>query len=208
MTAREKPTDCGGYHHGDLRNALVVAASELIEERGGTDFAMVDAARRAGVSSAAPYRHFKDKDELLAEVCQVCFLALSETVEQQCVDYETGTRARIIALGTSYLSFVIRHPKFYELMWGDLAAGAMDMIEPRSQHTGFHLLVEALAAWAEREQVVIDDPARIATELWGFAHGIAGLKLHGHIDHFTPGLDVYDLLESAATTLLDGLSCP
>ena len=56
---------CKGYHHGDLRNALIVAADDLIREKGSLDFTMIDAARKAGVSSAAPYRHFKDKDALL-----------------------------------------------------------------------------------------------------------------------------------------------
>ena len=75
------PDNCKNYHHGDLRNALIIAAAELIEENGSVDFAMIDAARRAGVSSAAPYRHFKDKDALVDGVAQLAFLALRETVE-------------------------------------------------------------------------------------------------------------------------------
>ena len=205
MTVQENEESCDAYHHGDLRNALIVAAGELIEERGGSDFAMIDAARRAGVSSAAPYRHFKDKEALLAAVCQVCFLALSEEVAAEATKHEPGSRTGLIAIGKSYMGFVGRHPQFYDLMWGDRAALAMDTFEPRAQHTGFHLLVESVAAWAEKEQAEIDDPARVATELWALVQGLAGLKLHGHIDHFTPDLDVYALLESAATTLLDGM---
>ena len=56
------------YHHGDLRNTLIVAAAELIEERNSSDFTIIEAARRAGVSSGAPYRHFKDKEALLLSV--------------------------------------------------------------------------------------------------------------------------------------------
>ena len=57
------------YHHGDLRNALITAAAELIEESGHADVAISEAARKAGVSAAAPYRHFKDKDALLLSRC-------------------------------------------------------------------------------------------------------------------------------------------
>ncbi|NQY04519.1 MAG: helix-turn-helix transcriptional regulator, partial [Halieaceae bacterium] len=69
------------YHHGDLRNALIVAAAELISERGSFDFAMVEAARRAGVSNAAPYRHFRDKEALLEAVGQLGFLGLKQYAE-------------------------------------------------------------------------------------------------------------------------------
>jgi len=82
MKKNTQSKDCRNYHHGDLRNALIIAAAELIEEKGSLDFAMVDAARRANVSSAAPYRHFEDKDALLRAVSEVAFLALDEVAHQ------------------------------------------------------------------------------------------------------------------------------
>jgi AcrR family transcriptional regulator len=70
---------CKTYHHGDLRNTLIIAAAELIEERGSVDFAMIEAARRAGVSSAAPYRHFRDR-----EAANSGFYVLEESVRAWC----------------------------------------------------------------------------------------------------------------------------
>ena len=70
------------YHHGNLRDALIIAAAQLIEEHASVDFAIVDAARRAGVSNAAPYRHFKDKHALLEAVSELGFLGLTETANQ------------------------------------------------------------------------------------------------------------------------------
>ena len=65
MTATAS-ADKNRYHHGNLRNALIVAAAELIQEKGSTEFSMVEASRRAGVSNAAPYRHFRDSTTLIA----------------------------------------------------------------------------------------------------------------------------------------------
>ena len=81
MTVLQKPAAAQPkrYHHGNLRDTLIIAAAQLIEENASVDFAMIDAARRAGVSSAAPYRHFKDRDALLEAVCEVAFLALAES---------------------------------------------------------------------------------------------------------------------------------
>ena len=95
------------YHHGDLRNALIKAAAELIEEQGSLDFAMIDAARRAGVSSAAPYRHFKDKDALLQAVAELGFLALTESVRAVADSFPDNDEPCIIAHGKNYISLAM-----------------------------------------------------------------------------------------------------
>ena len=99
MQNKHPESGCSGYHHGDLRNALIIAAAELIEENGSVEFAMVDAARRAGVSSAAPYRHFKDKDALLEAVTQLGFLALTESTLKIAETFPKKDADCIIGLG-------------------------------------------------------------------------------------------------------------
>ena len=115
MTANNCATN-KNYHHGDLRNALIVAAAELITESGSVDFAMVDAARRAGVSSAAPYRHFKDKDDLLSEVARLGFYGLTTATAAEAEKWETGSEEAIYALGKVYLEYVCSHPQFFDLI--------------------------------------------------------------------------------------------
>ena len=71
-----------GYHHGHLRDSLILAAAALIEEQGSLSFSITDAAKRAGVSSAAPYRHFQDKNDLLDNVRDLAFMGLHQALEE------------------------------------------------------------------------------------------------------------------------------
>ena len=79
------------YHHGDLRNALIIAAAELIERDGTLEFSMAEAAARAGVSAAAPYRHFCDKEELLRAVRELAILGLGYAASETVSKYPEGS---------------------------------------------------------------------------------------------------------------------
>jgi AcrR family transcriptional regulator len=196
---------CKTYHHGDLRNALIIAAGELIEESGSLDFAMVDAARRAGVSSAAPYRHFKDKEALLEAVSQVAFMALTESTLEVDAQHPHGSEEAIVAQGKNYIRFVLEHPQFYDLMWGDLSQRAMPRDEQLLKTSGFHTLVATVDAWCEQTGLEDYDSLALSVKLWAMAHGLAGLAMNGHIQKFQSDADVYALLESSTHTFLDGL---
>ena len=193
------------YHHGNLRNALIIAAAELIEENGSTDFAMIDAARRAGVSNAAPYRHFSDRDDLLAAVCQLGFMALGERTAAVAAEYPPGSRACIIALGRTYISFLAEHPAFHSLMWGEQSRGALPEESAQDAPVGFYILVEAVRDWCEARNVEATDPLELAIKLWGVAHGLALLAMNGQIDRFMRGVDAHAMFDSATNTFLDGL---
>lgn len=193
------------YHHGNLRNALIVAAAELIEEHGSNDFSMIEASRRAGVSSAAPYRHFKDKDALLEAVCQLAFLALSETTDSSSRAFKRGTPEHIIALGKAYIEFVVSHPEFYDMMWGDLGIRAMDTDADELKSSGFFVLVESIDALFEKNGVENGDAVTLATKLWALVHGLSSLALNQHLEKMVPGADVYALLESSTHMFLAGV---
>lgn len=195
-----------GYHHGNLRDALILAAAELIEQRGDTDFAMVDTARRAGVSSAAPYRHFRDKTELLGAVLDLLFLGLTRAMQEACEDHPPGSEERITSLGRAYIRYHSRRPAFYALMW----------CEPREPEnpedfdlraTGFQPLLQSVEAWCEANGVSEPSPLALSTRLWALAHGLMALTLHHHMEKFLPEVDVYAQLESATHSLLRGLVC-
>jgi AcrR family transcriptional regulator len=205
MKANNTAEKCNNYHHGNLRDALIIAAAELIEQNGSMDFAMIDAARRAGVSSAAPYRHFKDKESLLEAVCQVAFMALSESAKTSTAPYPLGSAERIIVLGKGYIDFVTSHPEFYDLMWGKPGKRAMDSAEVELNVTGFDVLAEAVESWCTATGTQGNDPVDLATKLWAMAHGLAALALNRHVEKFLPDADVYALLESTTHTFLGGL---
>ena len=205
MTNSNASEKCQPYHHGNLHDALIIAAAELIEENGSLDFAMIDAARRAGVSSAAPYRHFKDKDALLEAICLVTFIALTESAEQTALEFPAGSPERIVALEKGYIRFVTSHPAFYDLMWGKSGIRAMESDEVDLQTSGFYVLADAVQSWCEATGTRGQDPNDLATKLWAMAHGLSGLALNHHVEKFLPGADVYALVESSTHTFLGGL---
>ena len=193
------------YHHGDLRNALIVAAAELIEERGSLDFSMAEAARRAGVSCAAPYRHFRDKDDLLQAVAQLCFIGLSEAAREAVAEEESGTVEAIIALGHSYIRFMLSHSSFQDLMWGDMGKRAMDDDNVDLRGSGFYVLADCVTALCDREGLGEVDTVEVSTELWAMVHGLSGLAMGGQVTRFLPDADIFRLLERSTHIFFDGL---
>ncbi len=205
MNKNNSAGKCSSYHHGNLHDALIIAAAELVEENGSLEFAMIDAARRAGVSSAAPYRHFKDREALLEAVCHVAFMALSEAAEKTAAEFPPGSEERIIGLGKGYIQFVTSHPSFYDLMWGKSGVRAMESDQVNLENSGFYVLADAVEQWCDTTGAQGNDPVDLATKLWAMAHGLSSLVLNGHVEKFMPGVDVYSLIESTTHTFLGGL---
>lgn len=193
------------YHHGDLRNALIVAAAQLIEESGSPDFAISDAAKRAGVSAAAPYRHFKDRDDLLNAVSELCFIGLAETTAATRDSHPAGSRACIIALGKAYLDYVSRHSAFYNLMWCEDKHSLEQPETEGEQRPGFNTFLGAVQDWCCQQGLAGSDPLDLAVKLWAMAHGLAVLNINGQIAVFLPAADVGDMLASSAHSFLDGV---
>tara|TARA_R110002072_G_scaffold2011_11_gene17002 strand:- start:6709 stop:7353 length:645 start_codon:yes stop_codon:yes gene_type:complete len=195
----------GRYHHGNLRDALIVAAAELIEENASIGFAMIDAARKAGVSSAAPYRHFKDKDALLEAVSELAFLGLTITTRDTALKYPAGSEQRIIAIGKAYISYVISHRAFYDLMWGDMGLRGFEAADIDIKTSGFRVLVESVQLWCDGLGLVDYNALELSVKLWAMGHGLACLAMNHHLEQFLPDVDVFSLLESSTRTFFEGL---
>src|SRR4051812_17953974 len=105
-----KPRDETSYHHGNLRRVLLDAALALVDEEGRLDFTMRELARRAEVTHNAPYRHFTSRDELVAALAEEGFRALRERSLRESAAYDADPRARVRALGASYVTFAVERP--------------------------------------------------------------------------------------------------
>ncbi|GHD30305.1 TetR/AcrR family transcriptional regulator [Halioglobus pacificus] len=202
------------YHHGDLRNALIVAAAELISERGSFDFAMVEAARRAGVSNAAPYRHFRDKEALLEAVGQLGFLGLKQYAEHALENQEYGSIEAIKSLGHSYIRFVTSHVPFHDLMFGDVGHRAMgngveatdgNAVESNLSASGFYVLVGAVEAYFKTHAITRQNPVEIAVKMWATVHGMSALFMNHKVEQFLPDADIFYLMDTSIETFFDGL---
>jgi len=199
-----------GYHHGNLKEALIEAARRFIAERGLGGFTLVDAARLAGVTPAALYRHFSGRDALVGEVASRGFTLLAERLGRAVRGGGTPLE-RFTRMGEAYLVFAEEEPGFYAAMfsprggeeqgvgvWGPPPGAAA------SRPSGaFSLLVEALTRTFPEGFGGID-PRFIALEVWALSHGIATLDAAGQLPK-GPGLpDKYELLRAGVLALVQG----
>lgn len=206
-----KAIQARSYHHGNLRDALIIAAAELIEERGSLDFSITDTAKRAGVSNAAPYRHFRDKEDLLDNVRHLAFMGLHEHARRLLDDprHPKGSAEAIIALGCGYLEYAREKRAFFSLMWEDRGQMATVRDEIESKLSGFNVLLEAVTAFCRRlghcDPNTHTQPIKIATQLWAMAHGIATLECNHMLDLFDRSASPEQLLRDSSLSLLRGL---
>src|SRR5689334_13656632 len=106
-----------GYHHGNLREALIRAALDLIAEKGPAGFTFAEAARSAGVSTAAPYRHFRDRQALLADVARRGFELFEQRLNGAWSEGRPDTFRAFENVGRAYLAFAREQPAFYSAMF-------------------------------------------------------------------------------------------
>jgi AcrR family transcriptional regulator len=187
VTGRPKP-----YHHGDLRNALLDAARALLEEESLADLSLRAVARRAGVSHAAPYRHFPNHEALLVELAVEGFRELRSEI--LAVAGQKGAESdRIAKIGAAYMRFVARRPALARLMFGPQL--------PNRER--FQELGEAADMIGVEIGAALHDPA-LGLAVWAAVHGLAMLILENVIDlgQRRSGLDV---LPSRAEILLRSL---
>jgi len=189
------------FHHGDLREALIAATRELLIEHGPDGFTLVDACRRAGVTTAAPYKHFRDKQEILEEIVFRGFEELTAANARAVAGGGPGTIAGITAMGISYLEFAVAQPALFRLMFGHKSEIMKVPQVDKSGKQCLKKLIEEVAAYS-RKHGHAADAEEIALRLWTFVHGASSLQLDGDYERVAPGLDVHELITDVTPMLL------
>jgi AcrR family transcriptional regulator len=193
-----------GYHHGNLREALVSAALDLIREYGPAGFSFAEAARRAGVSPAAPYRHFRDRDALLNEVARQGFERFADVLEKGWNGGRPSVLPAFEEMGRAYLSFARDEPAYYAAMFESGIRPASDPNLQREADRAFAVLKDAAMRLNEILPPERRAPLQMMTlHVWAIAHGVASLFGAGRARP-TP-ISPEDLLESAMLIYLQGL---
>jgi AcrR family transcriptional regulator len=166
------------YHHGDLRAALVRAAMDLLEESGETSLSLRAVARRAGVSPAAPYRHYADREGLVSAVAAVGYRELGERLAA--AHPAPSTPEQLASVATAYVQFALERPGLFRIMFG----------EPCDRDNDER--VGATAAVSQYVRAIVErtfpqaDAEALATAFWALVHGLAFLHLDGKLDAPTP----------------------
>lgn len=194
-----------GYHHGNLRQALVEAALALIEERGPAGFTLSEAAKRADVTPAAVYRHFAGRDDLIAEVARQGYDIFAALMEFAYADGQPTALAAFEATGRAYLAFARKYPGHYMAMFeSGLSFNA---------HPDLALVAGKARAVLEKAAAKLSDqmpadrrpPATMfSAHVWAMSHGVVELYMRGAPgakSPFTPE----DLLEAGIGVYLRGL---
>jgi AcrR family transcriptional regulator len=191
----------GSYHHGDLRDALVDATRRLLVERGAENFSLSDACRLAGVSTAAPYKHFRDKNEILEEIVVRGFDDLAAKLVAATAKAGIGTLAGMEAMGRAYVDFAVEHTAIFRLMFGQNPVLKKAAHVEDTGHGCFAQVIEQVGHYC-RQNAVAGDARVIALELWTFVHGAASLLIDEDYQKVAPGLDVPALIASVTPRLL------
>jgi AcrR family transcriptional regulator len=195
-----------GYHHGNLKEALVRAALELIAEKGPAGFTFAEAARWAGVSPAAPYRHFRDRDELLADVARRGFELFAEALTKAWDDGRPDPFAAFDRLGKAYLAFARSEPAYYSAMF---EAGVSQDTDPELRAAGDRAFAVLRAA---TEKLLATMPGAkkppalmVSLHIWALSHGVASLFGRGDAARRSLPMSPEELLEAGVLVYLRGL---
>ena len=196
-----------GYHHGNLKEALLQAALGLIAEKGPAGFTFADAARSAGVSPAAPYRHFRDRDELLASIAERGFSQFEQALMQAWDDGRPDTVTAFMRVGKAYLAFVRAEPAFYSAMFESGVAVDQNPSLAVASERAFAVIRAAAERLAAMTPPGVSRPPAMmmALHIWSMAHGVASLFGRGDAARRKLPMAAEDLLEAGVLIYLRGL---
>ena len=169
------------YHHGNLRAALIKATLRAVAEHGAEGFTLRDVARRAGVSPAAPYRHFRDKDELLAAVAGECFDRLAATIEAALAEAADDALDQFRHVGIACVQFAAAHPEHFRAM---NLPGIAERIsaEQRSRVAAFNLVQWQSIAAAQQAGTIAPIPlSDLVLAANALVHGLGSLIVQGQL---------------------------
>jgi AcrR family transcriptional regulator len=188
------------YHHGDLRRTLIDAALRIVERDGAGALSLRELARRAGVSHAAPYRHFASREALLDALAIEGFRGLGAEMQARAGDERVPLR-RFRALGLAYVRYAVAHPGHFKVMFSaDLREGAESLELAAAGEPTLRALVECIAAGQAAGEVRAGDPRALSVSAWSMVHGLAMLLVDGQL---VPLVDGEPDAEEQAQAVID-----
>ncbi len=196
------------YHHGRLKEALIEAARNLIEQKGPQGFSLTEAARMVGVTPAAPYRHFSDREALMGEVARRGFDLFNERLRNAWGDGQPDAADAFSRMGRAYLDFAREEPGYYRSMFTRAVGGEGESppdarAQPTPSSQSFDLLGQAARAVLQDRGRADVDACRLALTVWALAHGVATLMLGGYLPEEGRS-DAYNLLNLGVKSMIDG----
>jgi AcrR family transcriptional regulator len=172
------------YHHGHLKNALIKAGMEIISKEGLAGLSLRKVAKKAGVSHAAPYAHFADKQALIAAISTEGYHSLYDQLTAAVAINKGDTQRILMEVGWSYVQFALNDPQRFKVMFSGILEQEKDYPEFREMALkSFKLLVTLVKDCQEAGSLALDPADMLAVRLWSVVHGFILLLLEGQISH-------------------------
>jgi AcrR family transcriptional regulator len=207
MRKPHRDRDKRGYHHGNLAEALVEAALDLIRQFGPAGFSFAEVTRAVGVSPGAPYRHFRDRDALMAEVARRGFDKFAALLSKAWNDGQPESMTALKNVGKAYLSFARTEPAYYAAMFEARLPSDMSAELRKASDQAFSVLREACETLiAEMPENRRPPALMMSLHVWAMSHGIASLFGRGDEARRKVPMNPEDLLEVGILIYLDGIA--
>ena len=191
------------YHHGNLRAALIEAGLKLVAEKGVRALTLREIGSQVGVSRMAAYRHFADKDDLLAAIAEAGFILFNDALSAARESAGSEFRDRLTAMAFAYVRFATEQPAYIAVMFGPSAASGQ--IKSNAGEIAFRTLVETIEQGQSGGHVRAGDPVLLAQVVWSQVHGMSMLRLATDLSDNGPGAQ---LIRCSSEVLLAGLRPP
>lgn len=200
-----KKTQAAGrpYHHGDLRRALLDTALQILREERNWDFTLRELARRAGVSHAAPYKHFADKQDLLSAVAALGFDALRRQMQAAIERHADDPVTQLAAMGEAYVVFAVDNPAHFRLMFGpDLIGEQPSPALQEAADASRQVMLETVRKSAAAGLFGSKDADVQALAAWSLVHGLAMLLIDNRLDPMP--MDAHALAAAVTRAFISG----
>ena len=165
------------YHHGDLRNALIQAATTVLVEKGADALSLREVARVAGVSHAAPYRHFRDKAALLRVLAQGGFERLTAALNRAAENSPHNPEQKLIEAGVAYVRIVVQHPEITRLMFAGTVEPQQDPAYLAASAASYEALLDIIRQGIAQGTFRQRPPQQLVLVAWASMHGLAMLAV-------------------------------
>jgi AcrR family transcriptional regulator len=198
MAEPQQPKKARAYHHGDLKAALRAEAERILVERGVAEVGLREVARALGVSHNAPYRHYANREALLADIAAGGFQRLGAMSAEAIAPGDPT--ARVTAIGHMYLRFALAEPAVFRLMMGKELA--------KPQYVELKAAADGVFAMVRAELLAADVPGPAFAEtlaLWSMVHGMAILLLDDRIEEHGGTIDPFGVVTTFTATFMAGV---
>ncbi len=199
-------TEKDGYHHGNLREKLLEAAETLLESQGVAELSLRTVAKSAGVSHAAPYRHFESKHHLLFALVELASQRLADEIGACETAFPDDPKAQLMAAGKAYVRRATQSPEMTNLMFGGLPKGEE---LPERSPCAFENLLRIIRNGQEAGLYPEPDTLRLAITAWSMVHGLAELIATGSLAQMgISAAEIDTLCENTCGFLFTGILNP